>query len=224
MSPIFAGSRRKEQSALSFRAVQAHKKAREWRAFGTACWSGRPAKRRSAYCAAEAGAAAAAAAAAAFLALAFALCLALAFAFALCLALAFTETAFSAGAAAGALVWAAAGVETTAKGMARTAALARMDRIFFMRSSGVLKSTYAHAAGSFTGVVGDRRHVRNSLTTGLASWLTEYFTVGEIFLPSGDVQGNALLAAKHMARCDCIYFAPNSSPNSWARRLAAWIA
>ena len=87
-----------------------------------------------------------AAAGAAFLAiLAFDLDFALAFAldFALTGAAAFSAGAAigaAAGAAIGAAgVWAAAGVEITAKGMARTAALARMDRNFFMTNSGVLE-------------------------------------------------------------------------------------
>ena len=61
---------------------------------------------------------------------------------ALCVPLLAAGAAFSAGAAAGATagaagvtappVWAATGVEITANGMARTAALARMVRNFFM--------------------------------------------------------------------------------------------
>lgn len=51
-----------------------------------------------------------------------------------------------AGAAAGAPVWAEAGVEITAKGMARTAALARMDRNFFKVNSECWKSGYSHFA------------------------------------------------------------------------------
>ena len=61
------------------------------------------------------------------------MCLALAFA---CFALAVGAAIGAlAGAAAGALVWAAAGVEMTAKGIARTAALARIERNFFIGGS-----------------------------------------------------------------------------------------
>ena len=66
-----------------------------------------------------------------FLALAFTFC------FAVALACVVFAAGFAIGAAAGALVWAAAGVEITAKGMASTAALARMDRNFFMGTPGV---------------------------------------------------------------------------------------
>jgi pseudouridine-5'-phosphate glycosidase len=122
------------QAQQSVLTVCRHKKSREWRDFrglNKNCLLDKARK------------AGAALAGQADLGTILALLLALAFtlAFTLCLAVALACDVFAAGfaigAAAGALVWAAAGVEITANGMARTAALARMDRNFFMGAPGV---------------------------------------------------------------------------------------